>query len=116
AMDARSGKVLWQYKGADKGITNIVLPNQSTIMLADHDELIAVDANNGKRRSRISHGINKPSFAILNEDGDVVIGGREEITAFNNGGREVWRGRYPQPGRCVRRTIGAIAARAACPY
>ncbi len=67
AIDARSGKVLWQYKGADKGITNIVLPNQSTIMLADHDELIAVDMNNGKRRRRISHGINKPSFAILNE-------------------------------------------------
>jgi len=25
AIDARNGKVLWQYKGADKGITNIVL-------------------------------------------------------------------------------------------
>lgn len=116
AIDATSGKVLWQYKGADKGITNIVLPNQSTIMLADHDELIAVDAHNGKRRSRVSHGVDKPSFAVLNEGGDVVIGGREEIAAFNNGGREVWRGRYPPPGRGVLKTIGAIAARAASLY
>jgi len=115
AIDARSGKVLWKYKGADKGITNIVLPNASTIMLADHDELIAVDAASGKRRSRISHGVDKPSFAVLNEDGDVVIGGREEIAAFN-GGREVWRGRYPPPGRGVLKTIGAIAARAASLY
>jgi len=116
AVDARSGKVLWQYKGADKGITNIVLPNQSTIMLADHDELIAVDAHSGKRRSRVSHGIDKPSFAVLNEGGDVVIGGREEIAAFKNGEREVWRGRYPPPGRGVLKTIGAIAARAASLY
>jgi outer membrane protein assembly factor BamB len=116
AIDAQNGKVLWQYKGADKGITNIVLPNQSTIMLADHDELIAVDATNGKRRSRVSHGVDKPSFAVLNEGGDVVIGGREEIAAFNNSGHEVWRGRYPPPGRGVLRTIGAIAARAASLY
>ena len=116
AIEARNGKVLWQYKDADKGITNIVLPNPSTIILADHDELIAVDAHNGRRRSRISHGIDKPSFAILNEGGDVVIGGREEIASFNNGGREVWRGRYPPPGRGVLRTIGAIAARAASLY
>jgi len=116
AIDARSGKVLWQYKGADKGITNIVLPNASTIMLADHDELIAVDAHSGKRRSRISHGVDKPSFAVLNDGGDVIIGGREEIAAFNNGGREIWRGRYPPPGRGLLRTIGAIAARAASLY
>src|SRR5438067_1772463 len=84
AIEARNGKVLWQYKGADKGITNIVLPDASTIMVADHDELIAVDAHNGKRRSRSPHGVDKPSFAVLNEGGDVVIGGREEIAAFNN--------------------------------
>lgn len=116
AIDASSGKVLWQYKGADKGITNIVLPNASTIMLADHDELIAVDASNGKRRSRISHGVDKPSFVVLNDGGEVVIGGREEIASFNSAGREVWRGRYPPPGRGVLKTIGAIAARAASLY
>ncbi|MFN2577542.1 MAG: PQQ-binding-like beta-propeller repeat protein [Pyrinomonadaceae bacterium] len=116
AIDARNGKVLWQYKGADKGITNIVFPDPSTIMLADHDELITVDANSGKRRSRISHGVSRPSFAVLNEGGDIVIGGREEIAAFNTAGREVWRGRYPPPGRGVLRTIGAIAARAASLY
>jgi outer membrane protein assembly factor BamB len=27
AIDIRSGKVLWRYKGADKGITNLVMPD-----------------------------------------------------------------------------------------
>src|SRR6185436_20833885 len=31
AIDARSGKVLWRYKGADKGITNLVIANASTL-------------------------------------------------------------------------------------
>jgi len=37
AIDARKGKVLWRYKGADKGITNLVLPNAETIMVADRE-------------------------------------------------------------------------------
>jgi outer membrane protein assembly factor BamB len=116
AIDAESGKILWKYKGADKGITNVVLPDAATIMIADHDELITIDANNGKRRSRTAHHIDKPSFAILNESGNVVIGGREEIAAFDLNGQELWRGRYPPPGRGLLRTIGAIAARAASLY
>jgi len=40
AIDLEKGKVLWRYKGADRGITNLVLPDQSTIMIADRDELI----------------------------------------------------------------------------
>ena len=34
AIDARSGKVLWRYKGADKGITNLVLANPATVTIA----------------------------------------------------------------------------------
>ena len=116
AIDTRTGKVLWRYKGADKGITNIVLPNPSTIMLADNNELMAIDTTSGKRLSRISHGVGKPAFAVLNERGEVVIGGREEIAAFDSTGQRVWRGRYPPPGRGLLRTIGAIAARAASLY
>ncbi|HYT49813.1 MAG TPA: PQQ-binding-like beta-propeller repeat protein, partial [Pyrinomonadaceae bacterium] len=116
AIAAESGNILWKYKGADKGITNLVLPDASTIMVADHDELIAIDANTGKRRSRVSHHIDKPSFAVLNESGNVVIGGREEIAAFDLSGQNIWRGRYPRPGRGLLRTIGAIAARAASLY
>src|SRR5438874_6195952 len=81
AIDAESGKILWKYKGADKGITNVVLPDAAKIMLADHDELITIDANNGKRRSRVAHHIDRPSFAIVNETGNVVLGRRDEIAA-----------------------------------
>ena len=116
AIDSESGKILWKYKGADKGITNLVLPDAATIMVADHDELTAIDANNGKRRSRIAHHISKPSFAILNESGNVVIGGNDEIAAFDSAGQNVWRGRYPPPGRGLLRTITAVAARAASLY
>ncbi|HEU5131329.1 MAG TPA: PQQ-binding-like beta-propeller repeat protein [Pyrinomonadaceae bacterium] len=117
AIDVRSGKVVWRYKGADKGITNLVMPDRNTIVIADRDDLIFIDASNGKRLSRVSHKIERPSFGTLNESGNIVIGGQSEIAAFNVGnGRELWRARHTPPGRGIFRTVAAIAARAASLY
>jgi len=117
AIDTRSGKVLWRYKGADKGITNLLLPGRNTIAIADRDDLIFLDASNGKRTLRVSHKIERPSFGLLNERGDIVIGGQSEIAAFDSAsGRQLWRARHTPPGRGILRTIGAIAARAASLY
>ncbi len=117
AVDASSGKVLWRYKGADKGITNLLLPDSNTIAIADRDDLILVDTKTGKRSSRTSHKIERASFGLLNERGDVVIGGQSEIAAFDpHDGHEMWRARHNPPGRGVFRTIAAIAARAASLY
>jgi outer membrane protein assembly factor BamB len=115
AIDATNGKVLWKYKGADKGITNVVLASRSNLVIADHDEVITIDANNGKRVSHVPHHVKRPAFALLNESGQIVVGGQEDIAAFSSG-REVWRGHYPPPGRGVLRTVAAIAARAASLY
>ena len=117
AIDTNSGKVLWRYKGADKGITNLVMPNRNTIAVADRDDLIFIDASTGKRTSRVSHKIEQASFGTLNERGDIVIGGQSEIAAFDPAsGRQLWRVRHTPPGRGIFRTIGAIAARAASLY
>jgi outer membrane protein assembly factor BamB len=117
AIDIRSGKVLWRYKGADKGITNLVMPDRNTIAIADRDDLIFIDASNGKRRARVSHKIERASFGTLNERGDIVIGGQSEIAAFDPvNGRELWRARHTPPGRGIFRTVAAIAARAASLY
>ena len=117
AIDIRSGKVLWRYKGADKGITNLVMPDRNTIAIADRDDLIFIDAGNGKRRTRVSHKIERASFGTLNEGGDIVIGGQSEIAAFDaRSGRELWRVRHTPPGRGIFRTVAAIAARAASLY
>ena len=117
AIDTRSGKVLWRYKGADKGITNLLLPDRNTIAFADGDQLMLIDTNLGKRTFYKSHKIERPSFILLNERGDVVIGGQSEIAAFDiSRGRELWRARHTPPGRGILRTIGAIAARAASLY
>src|SRR5690349_2757111 len=117
AIDARSGKVLWRYKGADKGITNLLLLDRNTIALADRDDLIFLDANSGKRMLRVSHKIERPSFGLINERGDIVIGGQSEIAAFDaTRGRELWRARHTPPGRGILRTAAAIAARAASLY
>jgi outer membrane protein assembly factor BamB len=117
AIDIRSGKVLWRYKGADKGITNLVMPDRNTIAIADRDDLIFIDAVNGKRRSRVSHKIERASFGMLNENGNIVIGGQSEIAAFDAvSGRELWRARHTPPGRGIFRTVAAIAARAASLY
>jgi hypothetical protein len=115
AIDSRTGKVLWRYKGADKGITNLVSPDRSMLLVADHDELIAIDPVNGKRLSHVSHHVKSASFTLVNDRGEVVVGGQEEIAAFA-GARETWRVRCPPPGRGLLRTIGAIAARAASLY
>jgi len=117
AIDTRNGKVLWRYKGADKGITNLVLPNANSIVIADRDDLIVIDSKTGKRRSRTRHGIERASFGVLNESGEVVVGGQSEIAAFDAGrGRELWRARHTPPGRGLLRTVAAVAARAASLY
>jgi len=117
AIDVRSGKVLWRYKGADKGITNLVMPDRNTIAIADRDDLIFIDAVNGKRRAKVSHKIERPSFGTLNEGNNIVIGGQSEIAAFDPvSGRQLWRARHTPPGRGIFRTVAAIAARAASLY
>lgn len=117
AIDARSGKVRWHYKGADKGITNMLLPDLNTIAIADRDDLILIDASSGKRTSRVSHKIERASFGLINDNGNIVIGGQNEIVAFDPAStRQLWRARHTPPGRGVFRTIGAIAARAASLY
>lgn len=117
AIDARSGKVLWRYKGADKGITNLLVPGPNTLAVADRDDLILVDAKTGKLTARVSHKIERASFGLLNERGDIVIGGQAELAAFDAGsGRQLWRARHTPPGRGILRTVGAIAARAASLY
>jgi outer membrane protein assembly factor BamB len=117
AIDVSSGKVLWRYKGADKGITNLVMPDRNTIVVADRDDLIFIDTSNGKRRAKVSHKIERASFGMLNEDRDIVIGGQSEIAAFDLGsGRQLWRARHTPPGRGIFRTVAAIAARAASLY
>lgn len=117
AIDARSGKVLWRYKGADKGITNMLVPGPNVLAVADRDDLIFVDAQTGKRTARVSHKIERASFGLLNESGDIVIGGQSEIAAFDRvSGRQLWRARHTPPGRGIFRTVAAIAARAASLY
>jgi outer membrane protein assembly factor BamB len=117
AIDVDSGKVLWRYKGADKGITNITLPDAATILVADRDDLIAIDASAGTRRSRNPHKVEKAAFLLLNERGEAVVGGRNEIAAFDlAAGRNVWRSRHNPPGRGLLRTVAAVVARAASLY
>ena len=117
AIDVESGKVLWRFKGADKGITNFVLPDASSIVIADGDDLIVIDATSGKRRSKLSHKIERAAFVILNERGEPIVGGKNEIAAFDiSSGRALWRSRHNPPGRGLLRTVAAVAARAGALY
>ncbi|MDQ3746252.1 MAG: PQQ-like beta-propeller repeat protein, partial [Acidobacteriota bacterium] len=117
AIDAATGKTLWRYKGADKGLTNIALPNAGTVALADRDDLVLLDSPTGKRRLKVSHGVEAAAFVLLNERGELVLGGKNELAAFEgSGGTPLWRERHEPPGRGLLRTVAAVAARAASLY
>jgi outer membrane protein assembly factor BamB len=82
AIDTKNGKTLWRYKGADKGLTNFVFSDKETLILADKNELIVLEANSGKVIEKLKHDIEKPEFVLLNEKKEAVVGGRDEIAAF----------------------------------
>ena len=88
AIDAKNGKTLWRYKGADKGLTNFVFANRAIIALADKNELITINARNGKVIAKIKHDVEKAQFVLINESGAAVVGGRDEIAAFRVESRE----------------------------
>ena len=83
AIDTRNGEILWRYKGADKGLTNFVFRDANTILVADRDDLITLDAKNGKRVDKFEHKIEKAQYVLINQSGDAVVGGRDEIAAFS---------------------------------
>ena len=117
AIDPSNGKILWRYRGADKGISNIALADASTALVADHDELIAIDKSSGKVVKRLKHHIDRAAFVLINEERQAVVGGRNEIAGFDVArGEAVWRVRHDPPGRGVLRTVGSITARAASIY
>ena len=119
AVDTGNGKTLWRYKGADRGLTNVVFADAGTILIADKDDLITIDALSGKRLARREHKIDKAQFVIVNERGNAVVGGRNEIAAFDFRDpkrAEFWRVRHTAPGRGVLRTVAGVALRAAALY
>lgn len=82
AINTENGKILWRYKGADKGLTNFAFADENTIVFADRDDLISIDARNGKRIGKAEHDIEKAAFVLVNERREAVVGGRDEIAAF----------------------------------
>lgn len=119
AIDNTNGKTRWRYKGADKGLTNFVFADANTIVIADKDDLITLDARTGKRIAKRDHKIEQARFVILNEPGLAVVGGQNQIAAFDIRDPkrpEVWRVRHTAPGRGVLRTVAGIALRAAALY
>lgn len=120
AIDTRNGETIWRYKGADKGLTNFVFADANSILIADRDDLISIDAKTGKRRDKVEHKIERAQFVLINERGHAVVGGRDEIAAFSVSDRfsnaERWRVRHKPPSRGALRIIAGIALRASALY
>ena len=118
AIDPITGKVLWRYRGGDKGITNIALANSKTVLIADRDDLIMIDSQTGNASSHTKHKIERAAFVLINEMGQAVIGGRSEVAGFDlkRLNEVAWRVRHEPPGRGLLRTAIAIAARTAALY
>ena len=99
AIDTKNGSTRWRYKGADKGLTNLVFLNVNTIAIADQDDVILIDANSGKRVSKFEHDVERAQFVIVNERGEIVVGGRDEIAAFANAERGMRNAKLQKPAR-----------------
>jgi len=118
-IDTSNGKTIWRYKGADKGLTNFVFADANTIVIADKDDLITLDALTGKRTGKRGHKIERAQFVLINEGGQAVVGGRDEIAAFplaDPRAPEKWRVHHSAPGRGVFRVVAGIALRAVALY
>lgn len=117
ALDANTGKTLWRFKGADKGITNLALLDDDSIALADGDDLILLDSATGKRRLKARHNVEKSAFIFINDRRQAVVGGQKDIAALDVfTGKEVWRQHCDFPSRGIFRIIAAVALRAASLY
>ncbi len=137
AIDIRNGKTIWRFKGADKGITNFVIPNPETVIFADRDDVFSLDLRSGRRLGKFGHDISGAQFVLVNETGGLVVGGRDEIAAFPLGpartqtgnlgksryalaafdkDQAIWRVRHKAPGRGALRIIAGVALRAAAIY
>ncbi len=105
-------------------MTNFIFSDANTIFIGDDDDLIAIDAKNGKRLKKIEHDVDKAQFVLSNERGEIVVGGRDEIKAFNplafksSDGKiqPIWSAKHKPPSRGVFRVAAGIALRAAALY
>ena len=119
ASETEKGKALGRFKGADKGLTNFVFADTKTIFIADKDDLLQIDATNGKRINKTEHKVKKAQFVVQNEARQVVVGGQETLSAFqvsNSKFQNVWRVEHKTPSRGIFRIAGAIALRATALY
>ncbi len=124
AIDAKTGKRLWRYKGADKGLTNFVFADKNTILIADEDDLISLDASSGKRLRKSDHDVKDAQFVLINESGEAIVGGRDELRAFQISDlkfqkgelRPVWTAKHKPPSRGIFRVVAGIALRATALY
>jgi outer membrane protein assembly factor BamB len=115
AINTDDGRVLWRYKGPDKGLTNFIFTGLNTIVTADRDDVITIDARSGRVVSKFEHKIEKAQFVLANENRETVVGGRDTIAAFRDR-QERWRVRHKAPDRGVFRIAGGIALRATALY
>jgi outer membrane protein assembly factor BamB len=123
AIDTGNGKTKWRYKDAGKGLTNFVFSDENTILFADKNEITALNAQTGKLIGKEEHKVEKAAFILINEKGWIVVGGREEISAYGDysltqKGHQIPMStvRYKPPGRGALRIVAGIAARAAALY
>lgn len=119
AIETKKGKTLWRFKGADKGLTNFVFTDARTIFIADKDDLMQIDATNGKRVSKTEHKVEKAQFVTQNEAGQIVVGGKDMLSGFqisNSKFQKVWSVKHKAPSRGIFRVVGAIALRATALY
>ena len=99
ALDRATGKKLWKWGNGNDGITNLLIFGDR-VYLADSTSVIALDRYKGKKIYAKNHDFkNSPRYIGLSETNRLVVGGEENVAAFDYGdGKRIWKHYLEPPG------------------
>jgi len=101
ALDAHTGKTIWEYWGCQETITNIV-PTNDKIFVSDKASLIALDENTGKDIYKATLDFGNPILTIpYKEKNSVLVQSGQKVESFEiDSGHKNWVAGFKeqQPG------------------
>jgi len=97
AINGETGKIIWDYRAGEGGLSNILLVNDKVVM-ADKNHIIALDKFSGDRIYSKYLEPEGPMFAFENSQGNVVFRWPMTVAAYDPvKGIKIWESSVQKP-------------------